>query len=95
MSVFQSVEGYFVDCGYCLSGKETVVFVFTKVTKDGPLLAPLGPVCLPLFLCFALLRGFYSGLSNVNSFVSSESLLGVLCPVALRGWVCLSKRGGR
>ena len=31
---------HFVDFGYCLSGKETVVFVFTKVTKDGTLLAP-------------------------------------------------------
>ena len=33
--------GAFVDCCYCLSGKETAMF--TKVTKDWNLLAPLGP----------------------------------------------------
>ena len=65
--------------------------MFTKVTKDWNLLAPPRAPFLPLFLCFALLRGgFY-----LNSFASSEFVLGVLCPVVLRGWLYLSERGGR
>ena len=35
------------------------------------------------------------GCFYLNSFVSSEFVLGVLCPVDLRGWLCLSERGGR
>ena len=64
--------------------------MFTKVTKDWNLLAPLGPVFAPLpSLCLPR-GGFY-----LNSFASSEFVLGVLCPVVLRGWLYLSERGGR
>jgi hypothetical protein len=66
--------------------------MFTKVTKDWNLLAPpRAPVFCPS--SFALPSsggGFY-----LNSFASSEFVLGVLCPVALRGWLYLSERGGR
>ena len=59
--------------------------MFTKVTKDWNLLAPpRAPVFCPS--SFAL--------PSSNSFVSSELVMGVLCPVALRGWLCLSERGG-
>ena len=59
-----------------------IVVVLVRDNREDP---------LPLFLCFALLRGcFY-----LNLFVSSEFVLGVLCPVDLRGWLCLSERGGR
>ena len=62
----------------------------------GRTVGPLGPVFLPLFLCFVLLRGFcFVSSLGPNSFLVSESVFGVICPVASHGWVCLSERGGR
>ena len=87
---FSFVWCAFVVCGCCLSGKEKAVL--TKVTKDWTLLAsPRAPVFAPLPLALPSSGGgFY-----LNSFVSSEFVLGVLCPVALQGRSCLSERGGR
>ena len=53
---------------------------------------PLGPVFLPLFLCFVLLRGFCVLSLGPNSFLVSESV-SVSCVQWLRMIGCVYPRG--
>ena len=55
-----------------------------SIIRPCPLLSSRCPFSLP-----SSGGGFY-----LNSFVSSEFALSVICPVTLRGWLCPSERDG-